>query len=480
MEAVELDDSREGALRLDRFYRELYELEFPDRNERESLRNMRRYLALKHQAWYGRNSYHILVLSEHGRPVAGAVLDYLSRPNAGVIEFLVVQPAARGTGVGRLLHDWVEETLRADARRSGKPDLAWIIGEMNDPFHTPAARDNLDPFLRAWIWHRWGYRRLRFPYVQPALAPGKQAVTNLLLMARCLDPGLAEGVPSPRVSLVLREYMRWAMRIDRPARHPDYQRMARWLAQRPTVPTEALATYIGQPQDRALAVHEVRTVDDPDMAAAVAVYWDHFAGHATAVDPAAFRPSRQVQDDRGQPIQYHLWALRRADDAPVEGLASFFTFRRAGFIGYIVYRGQLRGTGRFPVFLARAERQMLADSPTVQGVFAECDLEDGSAPLFERLGYRVLDLVYRQPPLPGSPAWDISGAPELLLLYKDMGEQYATPSLTRSGLLRFLGGLHRTVYGLSAGAARPYREDVLRQLGAGPGDRVRWRSGRPP
>ena len=58
---------------LERFYNDIYVAEFPIRDERESLQNMRNYLRLKATGWYGRNSYHILMGFNDGNPVAGAL-----------------------------------------------------------------------------------------------------------------------------------------------------------------------------------------------------------------------------------------------------------------------------------------------------------------------------------------------------------------------------------------------------------------------
>ena len=78
-------------------------------------------------------------------------------------------------------------------------------------------------FVRALVWHRWGYGVADFPYVQPALSADQQPVRTLLLMAKPCGP--ADGPPSPGASSVpvelliaaLHEYLRWAMRIAEPS-----------------------------------------------------------------------------------------------------------------------------------------------------------------------------------------------------------------------------------------------------------------------
>src|SRR5271154_4680256 len=159
---------------LERFYNDIYVAEFPIRDERESLQNMRNYLRLKASGWYGKNNYHILMGFSDGNPVAGAFFDYLDEPNSAVMEFLVVSHELRGTGCGRRLLEETERLVANDAQMLGREGLDCIVAEMNDPFKQ--SKDSMDPFIRAAIWDGWGYRRVDFPYIQPALSKGKEHV----------------------------------------------------------------------------------------------------------------------------------------------------------------------------------------------------------------------------------------------------------------------------------------------------------------
>src|SRR4030095_4567943 len=111
---------------LRRFSDEAYAPEFPDPDERESLVNIERYLELKAQGWYGDNAYHVVVAEDDGMIVGGAISDYLADPNAGVVEFLVVTPAARGQGLGRRLLDVTEGSIDDAGRRLGRPRAGLI------------------------------------------------------------------------------------------------------------------------------------------------------------------------------------------------------------------------------------------------------------------------------------------------------------------------------------------------------------------
>lgn len=242
---TELDASPAGLRALRRFYKALYVREFPDPHERESLANMERYLALKAKGWYGVNNYHVLLMQSGGEVVGGSISDYLARPNAGVIEFLFTKPGRRRRGLGRALLDATVRLLRRDAHAAGGKPLAAVVGEMNDPFKQPATPDSMDPFERAGIWGRWGFGRVDFPYVQPALSSKQRPVECLALVAK-LPRGARRRVRSEWVMDVVSEYMRWAMRIPRPSGNAQHRDMQRYAATHPIVVVVPLRRYAMQ------------------------------------------------------------------------------------------------------------------------------------------------------------------------------------------------------------------------------------------
>lgn len=236
----ELDATRAGRAALRRFYNKLYVAEFPDPHERESLANMARYLALRAQGGYGANNYHVLVAERGGRMLGGAVFDYFAGPNAGVLEFLFTRPGERRRGLGRALLDASLRILQRDARAAtGKP-LRAVVAEMNDPLRRSSTPDNMDPSLRAEIWGKWGFGKLDFPYVQPALSPRQKPVATLALVAK-LHRGQIE---TAWLLSVIREYMRWAMRLPQPSRNPQYRAMARFARRNRRVALVPLQRYV--------------------------------------------------------------------------------------------------------------------------------------------------------------------------------------------------------------------------------------------
>jgi GNAT superfamily N-acetyltransferase len=427
----ELADEPPDLAVLQAFYDTLYVTEFPDPDERESLANMADYLRRKKQGWYGRNSYHIVLGLAGDDVVAASVCDYLAESNTGVIEFLLVAPAGRGGGTGRRLLAHTESLLDEDAHRAHGRPLDGVLAEMNDPLATSARTDNLDPVTRALIWHRWGYRGLDFAYVQPALSPDQEPVTNLILICKPLRPDWSTTVPAPVVATTVHEYLRWAMRIDDPDDSVEFQVMADTLARTDQVTQLPLDRYVGR--DETLDVRPVR--DEPEFAAAMRRYRTTFPPGPLTVPETDFRLALAESG-------YHLWTLRgKPDDPEPDGIASFFSLPGAGFVGYLALTGPLHRIGAFRPLVARIETQLLADQATVRGWYAEIGADVDITP-YQHIGCHELAVDYRQP-VP------------VRLVFKPTGRVYGPPRLTAGDLLTDIANILTTVYGVADPNAHP-------------------------
>jgi len=466
----ELTASSSDRAVLRRFYDDVYTPEFPDLDERESLVNIERYLELKSEGWYGNNAYHVIVVESAGEAVAGVIADYLAEPNAGVIEFLVVTPALRGRGLGRRLHDHTEAVLVDDARRAGHPALDYVVAEINDPFRIDLAADNLDPFLRARVWGGWGYRKLDFPYVQPALSETQQPVHHLMLAMKPVVAAYAEAMPAARLRDTVRAYLRWAMRIPDPDANAEYQAMQNHLAVREGVPSIPLARYVGHDPTAPLDVEEI-VGEGPTFDRVVAVYSSVFPPGATSIDPAIFRLAVSGSDSLGAHARYHLWALRDKPGSAVAGMASFFSLPGVGFGGYVALAPPLRGRRRLRSIGARIEEQMRRDKTGARGWLIECEPDSKALAIFERLGFREVALVYHQPALPSHEGQ----SPRLALGYKEFGAVYGTPDLRRDELREMIHAVFDTVYGVTVAEHDGLMAALDAQMGEWPTDAVEWR-----
>jgi GNAT superfamily N-acetyltransferase len=456
MDFRELTDSSDDLALLRRFYDSLYVTEFPDADERESYANMARYLRLKRYGWYKRNNYHIVVAMRGVEPIGGAIVDFLEQPAAGVIEFLFVARKERQTGIGRALLEHTERLLEEDARERVNRGLTCIVGEMNDPFLPARVGDNIDPWARTLIWEKWGYRGFDFRYLQPALSGAQLPVTNLMLIGKILRSDWREAVPAQDLKLIVREYFRWAMRIEEPEKTCiEYREMAAYLDVRGEVPTLSLGAYVGNDTARPIYRTEVRGEFHPDFGPAMSLYRGTFGTGALTVDEADFR--RAIASSGGD-ARYHLWALRHLEGGAVEGLASFFALPTAGFGGYIALSGKLQGAGCLPLVVARIEEQMLRDRPAARGWYIEVGPATDPAP-FLRLGFREIAVDYAQPAL--GPGRD---SVKVRLLFKPFGRCYGLTPLPSADLLTALEEILRVVYGIIDARAHASYLSVARAI----------------
>jgi GNAT superfamily N-acetyltransferase len=433
-----VDLAKGDGLLLRRFYAELYVGEFPDRNERESLDNMLAYLERGNGE---ANGYLVTLLLDGDQILAGCVADYFGRSSCGAIEFLVVADSRRGAGLGVRLAERIEERMRRKARELRR-ELALVFAEINDPFKRSATPDNVDPFLRLGFWKRLGYRHAAFPYRQPALSAEQACVENLLLAAK---PAIADGdrqVSAALIELFLRDYLTFAMRIGDPGSQPEFVVMADYLAAHDRIPLKGLDAYIGEDPARSVDVRRIGSPSEADFQAVMNVYRNAFFDPELAVPDESFT-ARLAAGDAGS--TYHLWALRATAGGDVSGMVSFFGLPAAGFGGYLVLAGALRGSGRLRTLLARIERALVGDCASTHGWYIEC--ETHVAPVFEHCGFFRIGLPYRQPALVGESAVPLN------LLYKNFGESYGPPRLRKEEFVAAMGGIGSAIYRLDPAAS---------------------------
>lgn len=466
----EITASADDIVLLRQFYHDIYVPEFPDPNERESLENMEQYLRLKEEGWYQANDYHILLFLDNGAPIAGSIIDYLAGPNTGVIEFMVVQKAIRQTGLGAALLKWTEDRLKQDAIKAGHASWDYIIAEMNDPFRSADLHDSMDTWERAMVWHRWGYRKTRFPYVQPSLSPDKEPVHYLLLMCKPGDHVDPNIMPSEAVVNAVYDYARWAMRIDNPEENHECRQMAAYLRSQIAVPLVPLAEYIGDPAACRLRYSDLYAggsdrLNRTELNDVLDIYAQSFSDGPTSVSVDSFKNSIINRRHEGEPYDYHLLSIKAGSSDRPRGMVSFFTFPGAGFGGYLVLDALIRGKGHLTEIIRVTERTMLADKKGASGWLGECDPEDDSLPAFLKRGFYEMDVEYRQPPLHDQPPYSFSDAPILHLIYKEFGDTFTAPRLTTKEFLAMINWVYRIIYRIEHPESCDYFRDIRKQLG---------------
>jgi GNAT superfamily N-acetyltransferase len=432
---------------LEHFYQECFIPEFPNPDERETLEHIKEYLRRKETGWYGKNNFHVVVMLDGETPIGGSISDYLVEPNAGVIEYLVISPDHRGTGLGGQLIEHAERLLHDDAQRSRGRRLDWILSEMDDPYVTPAPTNRFDPFVRPRIWHKWGYKLLDFPYVQPALSADKQPVTNLLLSAKPCSSRFVDSVRAADLRTLIREYLRWTMRIDVPDDNKEFDAMCRFLERKGSIRLVSLSDYLGWETKTRLYINEVVNEQDSKLGDAITVYDQVFRDRDTAIDSGEFRKAFEPDGlYYRSSYRYHLWTVSGDADGKCEGMASFLTMPSAGFGGYVGFFDTLRGSGKLRHLGARMEERMVRDGTQARGWYIECGGEE-ERDIFLKLGFRELDVNYLQPSVPGR---NIEAPDRFLhLLYKQFGRVYPDgeqPQIKASEFLQAMREIYESIY----------------------------------
>jgi GNAT superfamily N-acetyltransferase len=462
------------------FYETVYQREFPDPNERESLANMLQSLRLKDAPGQNdRNNYHIVVAELNGAVAGLCVSDFLANANAGVIEFLVVSPEMRGGGIGKQLLDFTENLMIADARQAGLGHPRGLVAELNDPFRSALHDDNLDPFDRAMVWHEWGFRRLHMPYVQPVLSADQKPVEILMLACKPLLPPV-DRWPGSLLRTLIRDYLIYAMRIPEPDANLQFAAMAAWLDRTQQVPLLSLAAYVGRKP--AVPWIEIRDRRDPAFDGAMKLYSGFFEEAGISIGPDDFTYFLDMRRRPDLRYTYHLWVAPEPVGNKIAGFASFFTLGRVGFGGYALRAPRdkseaMPAPGNIPlpgaVALASVEERMRRDNPSIFGWLVECSPTAKEQPgtVFYRHGFWEVALEYRQPPLPGSP-YSFGESPVLQLLYKPFGGRFGPPALTVAEFLAAMEDVFRVVYNIRHPAADQYHRHLRVQLSASGNDLV--------
>lgn len=468
----------------ERFYESLYVPEFPHPDERESLENMLGYLQKREEGWFGRNDYQILLALEGETPIAGVIGDYLEAPDVAVVEFLVVSSERRGRRLGRTLLAAFEEAMKASARKAGRTLFA-VVAEMNDPYRWTPHADSLDPFTRAAIWHSWGFGRIDFPYVQAALSPGQSPVTTLMLIAKLFGPKSpsppGETIGARTVKLIVHEYMRWAMRVDEPGRNAEFLGMARFLDHKAegghAIRVEPLGEYLAEASSLPFEVREAHRGDSELLRQIEGVYERCFPPSSTSLQPGAFGEALESGRREGKSYRYHLWGLADRETGRMVGMASYYSFRRVGFGGYLCLERPLAGRGLLKRLVSCVERQMIHDGLEPQGWLIECDPQGrDTIAKFERIGFCRLAATYQQPPLFDAPNPGLPGPP-LTLLFKGLGAGFGErPRLEVDVFIEAMAAIMKNAYRIDD----PWRSRELQSLVAqtrhAPGGLIEWAS----
>ena len=152
-----------------------------------------------------------VVCATHRGTLVGAVVgSYLPRVNVGMVLYSAVARRARRRGLYGAMRARLVEALGADARDAGKPDVDYIVSEIEQ-----------DSPLYCLYVSKWRAYTAPCDYWQPE-AQGLSAQPLKLL----LQPVLAGGPPETRdIAALVREIYRSVYRLEVPEEDPSYRRV---------------------------------------------------------------------------------------------------------------------------------------------------------------------------------------------------------------------------------------------------------------
>jgi GNAT superfamily N-acetyltransferase len=137
-----------------------------------------------------------------GTILAGAIAEWDDSVRVLLLSYLAVRPGIRGGGIGGPLYLTALESWR----QKFKPCL--ILAEVEDPEFHSGSEEHGDPAARLRFYSNRGSRILDLPYFQPALHPGVERVSGLLLIALHVDPEFAGPGGADTVdAAVVRKYL---------------------------------------------------------------------------------------------------------------------------------------------------------------------------------------------------------------------------------------------------------------------------------
>lgn len=200
---------------LGRFYCELYMVEFPDADERESFENIinqgkRMHLNTECE-------YHCIIAMQGESIVGGIMGDYFSECNSAACEFVVVNKSKRNLNVGTYLMSKFIDVCNNDANTydDSRRTIDYCFFECENPNKVdPAIKDQCIGRLK--FWDKKKAKRVNIDYVQTSLEESKQAIDYLYLCVILInDMKLSsETINTEKVMIFIKNYFEYAFKKE--------------------------------------------------------------------------------------------------------------------------------------------------------------------------------------------------------------------------------------------------------------------------
>jgi GNAT superfamily N-acetyltransferase len=191
--------------------------------DRQPISELMSELTERRLGLFSNHNFHLIAatLGESDRPAGAIIGVYLGGVNAGLVMYLAVDGQHRGQRIGRMLRPALVDAFREDARRMGRSDVAFVLGEVR------AA----SPWLRRLVRTR-GAIPFDLDYYHPGMRPGEEDRYVLYRQPYADD---RRELPAALVRRILYAVYRRAYRVRYPLHRAGFVAMLSQLEGRDTV-----------------------------------------------------------------------------------------------------------------------------------------------------------------------------------------------------------------------------------------------------
>lgn len=117
------------------------------------------------------NYYIYVILNKNEDVLGGVVFDYIVKNNVGFIEYIATNSKFKRHGVGSFCLNLVTKILNNNAMSHNMERVQFICGEVQKESDCKQSKH--------FFWDKFGFKKLDFSYIQPALDDNKEDVTNM-------------------------------------------------------------------------------------------------------------------------------------------------------------------------------------------------------------------------------------------------------------------------------------------------------------
>ena len=131
----------------------------------------------------------------------GIIFAYLSKINVGLIEYIAVSKKYRKKGIATKILNYTVDILNNESKKKNIKRIEFICGEVEK-----VLKDKQD---KHYFWDKYGFKKLDFKYIQPALDENKKDVEIMTFEIMTKIPGVEfdkETINSSLLKEILYEY----------------------------------------------------------------------------------------------------------------------------------------------------------------------------------------------------------------------------------------------------------------------------------